>query len=300
MKRLVVGIDIGGTYTKYGFVSESGTVITSKKIPTESQNSFDLYAKNLWKQIEDDFVLIKNDYKLVAIGVGAPNANSRSGCIEFPPNLDWQKVNIVKILSNISQLPVSLENDANVAALGEKNFGKAQALSDFVSITLGTGVGSGAFINHALFLGAHGIGAEAGHLTIIPGGRKCSCGGFGHLEAYASVGGIQQSFFETTGEKLDFLSISERYQAGNEAAEKVIENTAYFLAHGLAGLNCVLAPQAFIISGGVSCLGERFRQQIELEYAKLVYSPFKKFSQILISDISQEYGAILGAASLVI
>lgn len=298
MKELVLGIDIGGTNTKYGFVNQKGEVLFESKTPTNSKIPFHEYTQTLWDKILKDFKNYSNDFKLTAVGVGAPNANSLNGKIENPPNLEWDEASLVSDFSKVMQLPIKLENDANIAAVGERKFGKGKNFDHFIVITLGTGIGSGTYINGELFTGSHALGSEAGHLTIFPGGRKCGCGGLGHLECYGSVRGIKQTCQEILGVDLKFAEISERFHAGDKTIDEVIKQTAKYLAIGLSSMNTLLSPEAFILAGGVSTLGERFRQAIITEYKKVVYAPFRDNSQILLSDIGSEYGAILGAASL--
>lgn len=298
MQELILGIDIGGTNTKYGFVDKDGKVLFASKTPTNSKIPFIEYTRELWDQIEVDFEAFSKDYSLKAVGVGAPNANSSNGKIENPPNLDWDEASLVTDFSNVMKLPIKLENDANISAVGEKKFGKGKTFDHFIVITLGTGIGTGTFIDGKLYTGAHALGSEAGHLTIYPEGRKCGCGGIGHLECYGSVSGIKKTCQEILGEDLKFAEISERFHAGDKAMDEVIKQTAKYLALGLSSMSTLLSPQAFILAGGVSTLGERFRQAIITEYEKVAYLPFKGNSQILLSEIGSEYGAILGAASL--
>ncbi len=299
MKELVVGIDIGGTNTKFGLVDQDGTIVTESKTPTNSQQAFEGYTKALWSEILKIYEPLSNEYTLRAVGVGAPNANSHNGKIENPPNLAWDEADLVSIFSKVMMLPVKLENDANIAAVGEKIFGLGKNFDNFIVITLGTGIGTGTYINGELFTGSHALGSEAGHMTIYPGGRVCGCGGKGHLECYGSVRGIKQTCQEILGEDLKFAEISERFHKHDKLMDEVVRQTAKYLAIGMSNMSSLISPQAFIFAGGISTLGERFRQMIIEEYRKVVYTPFRNNSQVLISEISSEYGAILGAASLV-
>lgn len=300
MQDMVVGIDIGGTNTKFGFVTKSGQVLHSHKIPTHSDQDFEAYTKDLKEAVFKEFKELESAYKIISIGVGAPNANSSNGKIENPPNLAWDQADLVSVFSKVFNLPVKLENDANIAAVGEKKFGLGKSFDNFIVVTLGTGIGTGTYINGHLYTGSHALGSEAGHLIIEPNGRPCNCGGRGHLECYGSVRGIKLTAKEILGEDLKFAEISERFHAGDESMREVVRTTAEYLAIGLSSMSTVLSPQAFIFSGGISTLGEDFRQMILSEYEKVVYRPFKNNSQILFSEISSEFGAVLGAASLVL
>ena len=121
------------------------------------------------------------------MGVGAPNANPRTGMIQDPPNLGWGTVSLAKDLEDILDMPVRLDNDANIAATGEMYFGEARGMKNFITVTLGTGVGTGVVVEGALMTGANGLASEGGHICIEPKGRLCGCGGIGHLESYNFV-----------------------------------------------------------------------------------------------------------------
>lgn len=301
-QEIFIGIDIGGTNTKYGFVSKTGEVILKNRVSTNSKQTFEQYTIDLWSQIQNDFKKINIDskYRLKAIGVGAPNANPRNGHIESPQNLEWNTVDLVSIFKSVMGLPVVLENDANIAAIGEKQFGAGKTLTDFVVVTLGTGVGTGSYVNGELFSGTYGIGSEAGHVSIDPNGRICGCGGLGHLEAYASSSGVKFTAKTLLSKDLRFREIKNLFLSGDEEILPVISETAKYLAQGLSMISAVLCPQNFILSGGVSTLGEDFIAMVQTEFDKTVYLPFKSKTVIRLSSISSEDGAILGAASLVL
>lgn len=300
MERLFLGVDIGGTNTKYGFIKASGEVLSSHKIPTNSKIPFEDYAKDLVADVNKNFQQYKNAHKLQAVGVGAPNGNGTNGYIENPPNLGWDKVDLVGEFEQAFSLPVKIENDANIAAVGEKRFGRAKNLDNFMVITLGTGVGVGTYVNGKLYLGSHGVGSEAGHITVVPDGRPCNCGGRGHLECYASATGIKKSASEIFAREVHFREVNEKFHNNEAEYIKIVADSAKMLALGLADMATVLAPQEFILSGGVCVLGDNFLTMVNNFFGEYVYPPFKKHTRITMSDISTEYGAILGAASLVI
>ncbi|MBD64409.1 MAG: hypothetical protein CME62_04335 [Halobacteriovoraceae bacterium] len=300
MEKIILGIDIGGTNTKYGFITKKGEVLSSHIIPTNTKIPFEDYALGLKKDVLDHFYPHKSNYEIEAIGVGAPNGNGKTGFIEYPPNLAWDLVDLKGIFSEVFGVTVEIENDANVAAVGEKIFGQAKAYDNFVVLTLGTGLGVGTYINGELYLGSHGLGSEAGHLTIIPEGRDCSCGGKGHLEAYASCTGMKKSVNEVLGTNYSFREVSKLFNAGNADVSKVLDESARHLAIGMGSINSLLAPQSFILCGGGTSLGQNFRDLVEKHYKNYVYSPFKNYSKIELSSVSTEYGAILGASSLVL
>src|SRR6188472_3866900 len=172
-KKYAVGIDVGGTTTKFGIVDRNGNIIEQDRVASNAHEIVedfidDLYAK-LFPMIEkaggiDNFV---------GIGMGAPNGNFYTGTIEYAPNLKWKGIiPIAKMISEKFNLPAALTNDANAAAVGKMMYGAARGMKDFIMITLGTGVGSGIVANGQLILGHDGFAGELGHTTIIPDGRK--------------------------------------------------------------------------------------------------------------------------------
>ena len=195
MKNVVLGIDIGGTNTVYGFVGQNGNIVHSEQIPTLGNKPVDNLITRLGEKL-DSFLKDHSDFKLCGIGVGAPNGNHFTGIIQDPPNLSWGDVDIVTLLKEKFNCDVSLTNDANAAALGEKNYGVASDMNDFVVITLGTGLGSGIFTGGLLLYGTNSLAGEMGHLSIAKNGRACSCGLKGCLEMYVSAKGIKETVIE--------------------------------------------------------------------------------------------------------
>src|SRR5690606_19836377 len=158
---------------------------------------------------------------LRAIGIGAPNANQLTGRIEMAPNLPWKHdVPMARMMSERMGVPAVLGNDANAAALGEWRYGAGRGMNDLLVVTLGTGVGSGFIVNGDLVLGHAGNAGELGHTTLYPGGRPCTCGRSGCLEAYVSIRGMITTYTELggDGEVPDVRAIAERADAGATAA----------------------------------------------------------------------------------
>lgn len=299
--KIAVGIDIGGTNTKIGLVNEDGELLDFNTFPTTEAKNFELYSDAVKKTV-DKLLENKNlSYKdVVGVGVGAPNGNGHNGKIENPPNIKhWGTVDLVSPFKERFNLPVILENDANVAAIGEGKWGAAKNMKDYAVVTLGTGIGTGIVANGTLIRGSNGMASEGGHITIDRNGRNCGCGGRGHLEDYGSVRGIKLTAKEITGEDLSFKEISERFLSGDEQMIKVFEQTAEYLGHGTSIIGSLFAPEAIILAGGVATIGEKLRADVENSYNNLVYPPFQGQTKILISSISTAEGAVLGAASLV-
>ncbi len=138
--KVAIGVDVGGTNTAYGYVSESGKIIYESSIPTRAEQRSDQLFDRLFKEINSSFKKFAKKYELVGIGIGAPNANYYTGSVDSPPNLNWGSVNVLKVVKKYSPLPSAITNDANAAAIGEIIFGAARGMKDFIVITLVTGL----------------------------------------------------------------------------------------------------------------------------------------------------------------
>jgi len=175
-KQVAIGIDVGGTNTVFGFVDKEGNCIYESSIITNAELNANQLFERLFKNINDSFIIYRDIYELIGIGIGAPNANYYKGTVEQPPNLNWGYVNVLEIVKKYSPLPSAITNDANAAAIGEMIFGAAKGMKNFIVITLGTGLGSGIVVNEDLVYGADGFAGEIGHTIVDPNGRECGCG----------------------------------------------------------------------------------------------------------------------------
>src|ERR1700753_1844122 len=198
---LAIGIDIGGTGTKFGIVDRNGNVLFSSEISTRGHSQVEGFIDELYNHLHVLIEQAGGTGRMRGIGVGAPNGNYYSGTVEYAPNLPWRGViPLPKLIQNNFQLPTILTNDANAAAIGEMMYGAAKGMKDFIMITLGTGVGSGIVANGKLIYGHDGFAGELGHTTVIPKGRYHEgTGKYGSLESYASATGVCY----TTGEFLE-------------------------------------------------------------------------------------------------
>jgi len=239
-----IGIDIGGTNTKYGIVNHRGEIIQKGDMKTDAFPSIDLFIDALYNTLIPIINTKARDGKVKGIGVGAPNGNYYTGTIEYAPNLHWKGIiPLTKLITAKFGLPCSLTNDANAAAVGEMNYGAARGMRDFIMITLGTGVGSGIVANGQLILGHDGFAGELGHTTIRPGGRKhWSTKLSGTLEAYCSATGIVLTALELLNgskedsklrsydsKKLNSKVICDLALAGDRIAKEVYRFTGEIL-----------------------------------------------------------------------
>lgn len=309
--NIVLGIDIGGTFTKIGLVDRVGKTYGTKIFRTDSQGSFGLFKEKLKTEIEQLLKIAPADKTLAGIGVGAPNMNTNTGDMENPPNFAWgATVPIVKTLESWYMLAVSTANDANAAALGELYFGIGKGMEHFVVLTLGTGLGSGIITNGKLLIGAHGMAGELGHVNVVADGRKCKCGLRGCLETYASVTGIKRTIFELLSDsaensplrnvsfnELSGEMIADMALAGDEIALEAFKRTATVLGSKMADTAAHLDPQAFILSGGLSKAGDILLLPVIASMEKHLFTAYKGKVKVLISRAARDQ-AVLGPAAL--
>ena len=310
-KQVVLGIDIGGTNTVYGLIGQDGKIHHHDEIPTKGS----LPVLDLVSRIESSINEIchqDNSLEVLGIGIGAPNGNHFTGMIQDPPNLSWGNVDVIDLFKNKFDCKVDLTNDANAAALGEKHYGVAKEMTDFVVITLGTGLGSGIFSGGRLLYGHDGFAGEMGHMPIEDDGRDCNCGNKGCLESYASASGIKKTidaflveepnneFLKSIhGEKVDGLLLDSEFDKGNDMALKIYEYTGQKLGQGLAQAATLLSPQAFIFYGGFSNAGERILDPAKRSMDRHLINGHAGKIDLLRSGLPQGQAGILGAASLI-
>ena len=310
-KSIALGIDIGGTNTIYGFIESGGTIVFHEEIPTHgSMPVMDLVDRI--DQKANLFLSENIDYTLKGIGIGAPNGNHYTGMIQDPPNLSWGNVDIVSIFAKNFDCEIALTNDANAAALGEKTFGIAKNMDDFIVVTLGTGLGSGIFSSGKLLYGHDGFAGEMGHISINYNGRRCNCGNKGCLEAYASASGIKTTVSKMlkddpdnkllqslSKEKIDGFLLDKAFDEGDKSAIQIYEYTGEKLGQGLALVSNLLSPEAFIFYGGFSNAGERILSPARKIMNQNLINASEGKVKLLQSGLPQGQAGILGAASLI-
>jgi len=317
--KLTIGIDIGGTNTAIGVVDEHGEVLDKTSISTPSHGDVDQYIEEMALAINDLESKVKNynpGAEVLGIGIGAPNGNYYNGTIEHAPNLSFKGiVPFVELLKK--KFPdykaITLTNDANAAAIGEMVYGGAKGMKNFAMFTLGTGVGSGLIVNGDLVYGADGFAGECGHTTLIPGGRKCGCGGNGHLEAYCSAPGMKRTAFEILARdnaadsvladksynELDSKAIFDAAEKGDKVALEVFEQTGHWLGMSLADTVHHLSPEAIFLFGGPTAAGDYIFKPTIKSLEKHLIPVFKNKVKVLKSELSLGNAAIVGASALV-
>lgn len=302
-----LGVDIGGTNTVYGICDKDGGLIYESSLHTV------LYAtaQALVDFIYDDLTSKNLVASLVGIGVGAPNGNYYSGTIEFAPNLTWNGIiPLAQLFHDKFGVPSVLTNDANAAAIGEMIYGNARDLTHFVTVTLGTGLGSGIVINRELLYGHDGFAGEYGHIQVIPNGRKCGCGRQGCLETYVSATGVVRSIDElpsewkassalNSGAHFTAQDVFELAIEGDNFAKEIIEFTERTLGKALADFTCFSSPQAYVLFGGIAQNGATFAEKVKMYMEEQMLNIYKNKVEIRISSLHDKNAAVLGAASLV-
>jgi glucokinase len=311
-REVVLGIDVGGTNTAYGFVDKNGSCIMESGVPTKAQEPAENLFERLFAKVNDSFAGFSKEYDWVGVGLGAPNANYYKGTVELPPNLNWGTVNVLDIVKKYSFLPSAITNDANAAAIGEMKFGAAKGMKDFIVITLGTGLGSGFVAGGELIYGADGFAGEFGHITAFPNGRECGCGRKGCLETYASASGIRRTVFElicntNTPSKLRGISFNDMtsktiYEAaveGDKLALEAFEFTGKVLGERLADAVTYTSPEAIILFGGLAAAGDLILKPVQEHMEAHLLNIFKNKVKILPSGLTSGNTAVLGAAALI-
>jgi glucokinase len=311
-EKYSIGIDIGGTNTDIGLVNSEGKIVARTNFSTAEHSNFDIYIATIAQKIKE--LLNQNSIdEIEGVGVGAPNGNYYTGCIDNAPNLHFGgNLHVKEELERALSVPVVLSNDANAAAYGEFVYGGGKGMKDFLMVTVGTGVGSGFVVDGKLVHGYTGAAGELGHSILIPEGRACSCGRKGCLEAYTSARGICQTFVElrdntpqyngtlstVAKEQITSQMIGEAAKNGDELALLTFEKTGYWL--GLACANAVTfsSPEAIFLMGGPLKAGDVFLKPLEKSFRENLLNIYQGKVDIRMSELNANDVAILGAAAL--
>lgn len=311
---LAIGIDIGGTGTKYGIVDRDGNVLFSGEMSTKKHKSVTTFIDELHEVLGEIIEKAGGIGRMKGIGVGAPNGNYYTGTIEYAPNLPWEGIiPLAKLISDKFQLPVTLTNDANAAAIGEMKYGAAKGMKDFIMITLGTGVGSGIVANGQLIYGHDGFAGELGHTIVIPDGRiHAGTEKKGSLESYASATGVRLTALEllekskeksllrkVPEDKLDSKAVYDAAIEGDALALEIFNYTGKILGLALANAVMTTSPEAIILFGGLTKAGELILKPTRESMEENLIQVFQNKVKILISHLKEAHAAILGASALV-
>lgn len=312
-KHVALGIDIGGTNTKFGVVNHRGEVLEKGNIRTDAYPTVEEYIDALYEAVRPLIDSHGKEKNFDGIGVGAPNANYYTGTIEQAPNLPWKGIiPFADLMKAKFGLPCTITNDANAAAIGEMLFGAARGMKDFIMITLGTGVGSGIVAGGKLIYGHDGFAGELGHTIVKPGGRKhWSTGSEGSLEAYASATGIaitakkmraefpESMLTQYPEESINSKTVHECALKGDPISIEVFRYTGQKLGEALANFVMFSSPEAILLFGGVIKAGDFILKPTKLHMERNLLPIFRNKVKLVFSELDEADAAILGASALV-
>ena len=313
MKEIVAGVDIGGTNSVVGLVDRTGKVLAESSLNTTEYPEINDFVEALVSAINKLLSAGAGGYKLLGIGIGAPNANYHKGTIELAPNLAWKGiVPLADLIRKKIDVQVIVTNDANAAAMGEMIFGGAKKMKDFIVLTLGTGLGSGIVINGQMVYGHTGFAGELGHTTVVPGGRACGCGRKGCCETYASASGLVRTVLLLLSEmreesilrdippsELTSKKVAEAAAKKDPVALKAMDFTAEKLAFGIYNAIGFSSPEAVFLFGGLANAGDILFEPVRKYVEANVQPIFRGTVKILPSGIPESNAAVLGAAALI-
>jgi glucokinase len=312
-EKWLVGVDIGGTTIKMAFISLSGDILYSWENDTDKMDSGQHIPTSIAKSIDQKLTELNHTKnRLIGIGIGAPGpVNAEDGSIEVAVNLGWEHFPLQAILERETSLPVVVDNDANIAAIGEMWKGAGKGAKNLICVTLGTGVGGGIIVNGEVVHGVNGAGGEIGHMTSVPkDGAPCNCGKSGCLETVASATGIVRLAIEELAssnsisqlrdyyEKHQTITTKQVFDAGNqgdELAKRVIHQVAYHLGLALANLANGLNPEKIVIGGGVSKAGDTLLKALKEEFFPYAFPRVAQGLEIFTATLGNDAGVIGGA-----
>jgi glucokinase len=308
---LACGVDVGGTKIACGVVDDEGTIIDQLRVesPAEDPEAIETAIAGLVRELA-------SRHEITAVGVGAPGyvASDRARVL-FAPNVAWREVNLKAELEPLVELPVVVENDANSAAWGEFRFGAGHDVDDLMLVTVGTGVGGGLVLDGELYRGAYGVGAEIGHLRVVPDGILCGCGHHGCFEQYASGSALVRearqiaangvpaaaALLERAGgvvEEIDGPMITAAAREGDPFALGRLAELGRWLGSGIASLVTVLDPAVVAIGGGVSeadeLLLDPLRESFEVHLPGREHRPLAEIRRATLGNAA----GMIGAADL--
>ncbi|MFS0822707.1 ROK family glucokinase [Bacillus sp. 1P02SD] len=314
MENLLMGIDLGGTTIKLAFITQEGEIVTKWEIPTDK--SGDKIIPDIAAAIEGKMTELQlKKEQFVGVGMGAPGpVNFEEGVFYKATNLGMKEMFPLKAeLEKTIGLPAAVDNDANVAAIGEMWKGAGEGAKDLICVTLGTGVGGGIISNGEVVRGVNGAGGEIGHITSIPeGGALCGCGKTGCIETIASATGIARlakeaiqtknesslirEQFERTGE-ITSKDVFEAAAKGDVLAKNIIDHVTYHLGLALSHIANGLNPEKIVVGGGVSKAGEQLLLPLKKQFKRFAFPRVADGAEITIATLGNDAG-VIGAAYL--
>lgn len=297
--RALIGIDLGGTNCRGALVQGDGVIVRRQRIATPRATAPEPLFEGLVRLCGELAEATTPD----AIGIGIPGSVSSDGTVTLAPNLPaLNGLPLAEMLQMRLGIPVQAANDVNAIAWGEALYGVARGLDSFVCLTLGTGVGGALVLDRRLWVGRGGLAGEIGHMTVVPGGRRCGCGNHGCLEAYASAGGLLQNAMDAGckqngSDALSVARLAEAAAGGDASAQAAFAQAGRLLGQALAGVVALLDPGQVIFCGGVSASLPLMRPALETELLQRCRTGAAANLHLLTGRLGEDAG-ILGAAAL--
>ncbi|MBU8905735.1 ROK family glucokinase [Desertibacillus haloalkaliphilus] len=311
-EKWLVGVDVGGTTTKMAFITEIGDIVKKWEINTNTKDAGKHITTEIANSITEQLqTLGQQKQMLIGIGVGAPGfIDMETGFIYKAVNIGWENFPLKDELEQATGLPVIVDNDANIAAVGEMWRGAGDKAEHLLCVTLGTGVGGGVIVNGEILHGVNGMAGEIGHLTsIAEGGAPCNCGKTGCLETIASATGISRlakegiekqkdSLLYTVNERKGEISAKDVFEAakgGDELAIEVVKSVSLHLGLAIANLANALNPEKIVIGGGVSNAGDILLTHVQDAFQRFALSRAQEGVEVTIATLGNDAGVIGGA-----
>jgi glucokinase len=312
-KKWYVGVDLGGTTIKMAFITSYGEIVSKWEIPTNTEDGGIHITMDIAKSIDHKLNELNQEKEhLAAIGMGAPGfIEMETGFIYQAVNIGWKDFPLKDRLEVETGLPVTVDNDANIAALGEMWRGAGDGAKNLLCVTLGTGVGGGIIANGQILHGASGMAGEIGHITsVTKGGAPCNCGKTGCLETITSATGIARLATEAVAvsnepsllkEQFDTLGsltskdVFEALAKGDHLAEQVLDETASYLGVAIANLSNALNPEKIVIGGGVSKAGDALLEPLRTYFNQYALERVASSAEFKIATLGNDAGVIGGA-----
>lgn len=312
MTDYFIGIDLGGTKISAALLDEQARILARDYRPTLATEGREAVMARLEEAARAVMANLHPPEQVTAIGIGAPGPlDTRAGVLTAPPNLPgWRNVPLKAILEGRLGIPAYLENDANAAALAEYHFGAGRGTRNMIYVTVSTGIGGGLILNGALYGGSDGAAGEVGHVTILPNGPLCGCGNRGHLEALSSgtaiaregrellQKGVPSLIAKLTGGDLNAVSakiVAQAAERGDSEAQRIIAQAMEYLGIGMANLANIFNPDAIVIGGGLTKMGERLFAPVRQAVRRLAFPVVAETVQIVPAALGDDVG-VIGAA----
>lgn len=316
-KDKLIGVDLGGTTIKFAILTAEGEIQQKWSVKTNVLEDGSRIVPDIIDSINHHLDLYQLDKeRIIGIGMGTPGTvNRENGTVSGAFNLNWSAENVQNVKADIEAgtgLPLTIDNDANVAGLGEQWRGAGNNAQDVAFITLGTGVGGGLIANGQLIHGVAGAGGEVGHMIVEPNGYLCTCGNHGCLEQYASATGVvhlahdfaeqyagksQLKALVDNGDEVTSKIVFDLAKDGDFLANEVVNKVAYYLGFASANISNILNLSSVVIGGGVSAAGEFLRNRVEESFKQFAFATVRTSTKIKLAELGNDAG-VIGAASL--